>query len=53
MSEVLFKISYDFKFVYDRNVHICEQNQQNRKLSEGSDMDLKADFCFSTFACPN
>ena len=44
MSEVLSKISYDYKFVYftcshDREVHIGEQNHQNQKLSAGSDMD--------------
>ena len=56
MSEVLYKISYDYKFVYftcshDREVHIGEQNQQNYKLSEGSDMDFKADLNFLAFEC--
>ena len=57
MSEVLSKISYDYKFVYfncshDREVHIGEQNHQNQKLSAGSDMDSQPDFYFFTFECP-
>ena len=57
MSEVLSKISYDYKYVYftflhNREVHIGEQNQQNHILSEGSDMDFKANLNVFAFECP-
>ena len=58
MSKVLSKISYDYKFEYftgshDREVHIGEQNQQDHKLSEGSDMDFKADLIFLLLNVPS
>ena len=58
MSEVVSKISDDYKFVYytylyDKEVNIGEQNHQNLKLSVGSDMDFKANFHFFTCECPN
>ena len=48
MSEVLSKVSCDYKFLYftcshDWEFHIGEQNHQNQKLSAGADMDFKAD----------
>ena len=44
MSEVLSKISYDYKFVYftcshDREVHRSEKNHQKQKCSASCDMD--------------
>ena len=43
MSKVLYKISYDYKFVYftgshDKEVHIGDQNHQNQQSSAGSDI---------------
>ena len=54
MSEVLYKISDDNKFVYftcshDKEVNIGEQNHQNQKLSAGANMDFKPDFYFFHF----
>ena len=57
MSEVVGEISDDFKFAYftssnDKKVNIGEQNHHNQKWSEGSDMNFKPNFNFSTFECP-
>ena len=51
MSEVLYQIPYDYKFVYfpsvhDKEVHIGEQNHQKQKLLVGSDMHSQHNFNF-------